>query len=69
VPAKLVSERQLALAGNPGIDFEFQAEGWHGRQRVYIVKDKLLGMQSMAFGNDLLAAATDRIFDSLRLLK
>src|SRR5215470_9617988 len=28
VPAKLVSERQLSLADNPGIDFEFQAEGW-----------------------------------------
>jgi hypothetical protein len=26
-------------------------------------------MQSMAFGLDLLAPATDRIFDSLRLLK
>ena len=69
VPAKLVSERQLSLADNPGIEFEFQAEGWHGRQRVYIVKDKLLGMQSMVFGADPLAPATDRIFDSLRLLK
>jgi hypothetical protein len=69
VPAKLVSERQLSLADNPGIDFEFQAEGWHARERVYVVKDKLLGVTSSAYGGDPLAPATDRIFDSLRLLK
>jgi hypothetical protein len=69
VPAKLVSERQLSLAGNPGLEYEFQAEGWHARQRFYIVKDKLLGVSSTAYGGDPLAPATDRIFDSLRLLK
>jgi hypothetical protein len=69
VPAKLVSERQLSLGDNPGIEFEFQAESWHGRQRVYIVKDKFLGVSSTARGSDPLAPATDRIFDSLRLLK
>lgn len=69
VPAKLVSERQLSLADNPGIEFEFQAEHWHSRQRVYIVKDKLLEVSSTAYGGNPLAPATDRIFDSLRLLK
>jgi hypothetical protein len=69
VPAKLISERQLSLGDNPGIEFEFQAEGWHGRQRVYIVKNKFLDMSSTARGSDLLAPDTDRIFDSLRLLK
>ncbi|HEY6267119.1 MAG TPA: hypothetical protein VIX11_02385 [Candidatus Acidoferrum sp.] len=69
VPAKLVSERQLSLADNPGIEFEFQAERWHSRQRVYIVKDKLLGVSSTARGSEPLPPATDRIFDSLRLLK
>jgi hypothetical protein len=69
VPAKLVSERQLSLVDNPGIEYEFQAEKWRARERVYIVKDKLLGMSSTAYGDNPLAPATDRIFDSLRLLK
>jgi hypothetical protein len=69
VPAKLVSEKQFSLGDNPGIEFEFQAEHWHSRQRVYIVKDKLLEVSSTAYGDNPLAPATDRIFDSLRLLK
>ncbi len=69
VPAKLVSERQLSLADNPGIEYEFQAQGWHARHRFYIVKDKLLGVSSTAYKGDPLAPATDRILDSLRLLK
>jgi hypothetical protein len=69
VPAKLVSERQLSLADNPGIEFEFQAERWHSRQRVYIVKDKLLEVSSTAYGDNPLPPPTDRMFDSLRLLK
>ena len=69
VPAKLVSERQLSLGDHPGIEFEFQAERWHSRQRVFILKDKLLGVSSTARGSDPLAPATDRMFDSLRLLK
>jgi len=69
VPAKLVSERQLSLGDNPGIEFEFQAEHWHSRQRVFIVKDKLLGVSSTARGSDPFPPATDRMFDSLRLLK
>ena len=69
VPAKLVSERQLSLADNPGIEYEFRAQGWRGRQRFYIVKDKLLGVSSTAYGDNPLAPDTDRIFDSLRLLK
>src|ERR1700731_361071 len=69
VPAKLVSERQVSLADNPGIEFEFQAERWHSRQRVYIVKNKPLGVSSTARGSDPLPPATDRMFDSLRLLK
>ncbi len=69
VPAKLVSERQVSLADNPGIEFEFQAERWHSRQRVYIVKDKLVLVSSTAYGDNPLPPATDRMFDSLRLLK
>jgi hypothetical protein len=69
VPAKLVSERQLSLDDNPGIDFEFQAAGYHARERVYVVKDKFLSVTSTAYGGDPLAPTTDRIFDSLRLLK
>ncbi len=69
VPAKLVSERQVSLADNPGIEFEFQAERWHSRQRVYIVKDKLVEVSSTAYGDNPLPPATDRMFDSLRLLK
>ena len=69
VRAKLVSEKQLSLGDNPGIEFEFQAERWHSRQRVFIVKDRLLGLSSTARGSDPLPPATDRMFDSLRLLK
>ncbi len=69
VPAKLVSERQVSLADNPGIEFEFQAERWHSRQRVYIVKDKLLAVSSTTYEDNPLPPATDRMFDSLRLLK
>ncbi len=67
--SKLVSQKEISLAGNPGIEYEYQAAGFHARERFYVVKDKFLGMQSMAYGGDPLAPATDRIFDSLRLLK
>lgn len=66
--SKLVSEQQLSLDGNPGIEYEFQAERWHARQRIFVVKDKLLGVESTAYGDNPLTPDTGRIFDSLRLL-
>jgi len=67
--SKLVSEKEISLGGNPGIDFEIEAYADHSCSRYYIVDGKFLALQSYAPSGAPFAVDTDRIFDSLRLLR
>lgn len=67
--SKLISEKELELDGNPGIEMEVEANHTHSRERFYIVKGKILTIVSSAPNDQPFVADTDRIFDSLHLLK
>lgn len=66
--SKLISDKEISLDGNPGIEYEIEGASSHSRSRSYIVNGKLLAVQSYAPVDAPFAADTDRIFDSLRLL-
>ena len=67
--SKLISEKEISLDGNPGIEFEIEGGGVHSRMRCYMVNGKLLGLNSSAPPGEPFVTDTDRIFDSLRLLR
>jgi len=67
--SKLISEKELSLDGNPGIELEVEAHSRHTRERYYLVSGKILAIESSAPIDQPFVADTDRIFDSLRLLK
>jgi len=67
--SKLVSEKEILLDGNPGLEFDFEASAYHGHARYYIVRGRLLALMSIAPATQPIAPVTGKIFDSLRLLK
>ena len=67
--SKLVSEKEISLDGNPGIEYELEGSSEHYRTRYYLVNGKFFALQSFAPPGEPFVADTDRIFDSLRLLK
>src|SRR5215470_15896163 len=67
--SKLISEKEIALDGNPGIEMEIESNHSHSRQRFYLVNGKILSIQSSAPLDQPFVADTNRIFDSLHLLK
>jgi hypothetical protein len=66
---KLVSEKEISLAGNPGIELEVEFHDSHMHSRWYVVNGKVLYLYSVAPTDAPLAGDTGRIFDSLRLLR
>jgi hypothetical protein len=66
---KLVSEKEISLGGNPGIELEVEFHDSHMRSRWYVVNGKVLYLYSVAPTDAPLAGDTDRIFNSLRLLR
>ena len=66
--SKLISDKEISLDGNPGLEYEIEGASSHSRSRFYIVDGKLLAVQSYAPVDAPFAADTDRIFDSLHLL-
>ena len=64
----IVSEKEIRLAGHPGIEFEARSTQWSVKARIYLVRGTLFNLISLAPANMPLAAETDRIFDSLTLL-
>ena len=46
--SKLVSEKEVSLDGNPGIEFEIEGTGVHSRTRCFIVNGKLFALYSSA---------------------
>ena len=67
--SKLVSKKELSLGGNPGIELEVESYDSHSRSRWYVVGGKVLMLYSSAPPNAAFASDTDRVFDSLRLLR
>ena len=65
----LESEKEISLDGNPGIEYEIEGSSEHYRTRYYLVNGKFFALQSFAPPGEPFVADTDRIFDSLRLLK
>ncbi len=66
--SKLISEKEISLDGNPGIEIEIESHSQHQRERYYMVNGKILAIVSSAPAGQPLVADTDRIFDSLHLL-
>jgi len=67
--SKLVSAKEISLDGNPGIEMEIENTNFHLRARYYMVNGKVFALQSSAPSDLPFATDTDRIFDSLRLLR
>jgi hypothetical protein len=67
--SKLISEKEISLDGNPGIEIEIESSSKHLRAREYMVNGKILAIQSSAPVGQPFVADTDRIFDSLQLLR
>ena len=67
--SKLISEKEISLDGNPGIEVEVESSSHHMRERYYVLNGKILAIQSSAPAGVAFVSDTDRIFDSLRLLK
>jgi len=67
--SKLISEKEISLEGNPGLEFDFEAPAHHGRARYYIFQGRLLTLMSIAPAGKPLSLDTARIFNSLRFLK
>ncbi|HEY6351107.1 MAG TPA: hypothetical protein VI636_17015 [Candidatus Angelobacter sp.] len=69
VNAKLTSEKEITLDGNPGIQFEAANDSFHVRARMYIVKTKLITVLEIAPVNIAISTNADRLCDSMRLGK
>ncbi len=69
INGKVVSEKQIAIDGNPGIAFDFDSAQYHGTYRIYLVGKRLYQLQSMAAVGTPVLAGTDRFMNSFRLLK
>jgi hypothetical protein len=67
--SKLISEKEISLDGNPGIEMEVESSSRHLRERYYIVNGRILAIQSSAPTGQPFVTDTDRIFESLRLLQ
>jgi hypothetical protein len=67
--SKLISEKEISLDDKPGMEIEIESSSRHLRQRYYIVNERILAIQSSAPAGQPLVTDTDRIFDSLRLLR
>ena len=65
---KIVSEKEISLGPNPGVEFEMVAEASHMRIRCFFIDGKLFVLMSMAPLAKPIAPETGRIFDSFRLV-
>jgi len=68
VNATVTSEKEITLAGFPGLEFEGANYAFHMRVRMYIVKDRLITMMSVAPKDAAFPAGAERVFASLKLL-
>jgi hypothetical protein len=65
---KILSEKEITLGPNPGIQFEMETDSQHLRMQYFFVKGKLFALVSMAPNGKPLSPETDRIFASFRLV-
>lgn len=68
VDGKLASEHEISMDGNPGVEFEVEAKGFHLRYRYYLVKGKTIMVGTVAPVGKPFSPDAERFFGSLRLL-
>ena len=68
VKGNLVSEMPISLGTYPGLQIEFETQGFHARARLYIVGRKLYQILSGADSDKPISQNTTRFFESFRLL-
>ena len=66
---KLVSEKDITLDGNPGLEYDMESQAFHAHTRVFLVNSRLVQLISLAPTGKPLSASTAQIFNSLKLLK
>ncbi len=66
---RLISEREISLDNNPGLEFEIADLQYHARAHYYSIKGKVIGLTSVAPASKPFSADANRILDSFRLLK
>ena len=66
---KVVSEKEIAVDGNPGIALDYTSDQYHGSYRAYLVGTRLYQLQSMAPTGTPLLPGTDHFMNSFRLVK
>lgn len=65
---KIVSEKEISLGSNPGVEFELVAETNHMRIRCFFIEGRLFALISTAPLAKPIAPETTRMFDSFRLV-
>src|SRR5579864_2107742 len=69
VNARLTSEKEITLDGNPGLQFEAENDAFHVRARMYIVKARLITVLEIAPQSTAIPADAERLCNSIRLAK
>ena len=69
VKGRLVSEKEIFLEGNSGIEYEIKTDSHHSICRIYYVKGRLITLISVAPLSMPYFPATDQFFNSLHFLK
>jgi hypothetical protein len=68
VKGKLISEKEIALNGAPGIEYEISSSTHHSLTRCYYVNGKTIALISAAKVEFPFLPDTDRFFSSLRFI-
>ena len=65
--AKITSEKEITLDGNPGVQFDAENANFHVHSRMYVVKGRLLTLLAVAPADGKIPPTADRVFDSFKL--
>jgi hypothetical protein len=67
--ARVITEKTITLAGQPGIEFEWENPEYHGRAQMFFVGGILFQLLSIAPINRPVPPVVDGIFRSFRFLQ
>lgn len=65
--AKITSEKEITIDGNPGVQFDADSENFHIHSRMYVVKGRLITLLAVAPNDGKIPPTADRVFDSFKL--
>jgi hypothetical protein len=66
--AKIISEKEISLGSEPGLELELSTDSNHMRFRYFFIEGKLFALMSTAPLAKPFAPETTRMFDSFRLV-